>query len=165
MEKCCNTKPPEPSDAAYEILHIEKTQFVCPLCEDYSKQQSIKPIAVVSCEGACLRGEISRQAANNLCYSLIPQKTARVCLGGAFTKDGGQRNLVRTSKHVVVIEGCSTKCASRMLKAIIPENKLEVIVADSLCDFNENLFSVNEMHESEIKTHAKEVAEKIAGKL
>lgn len=40
-----------------------------------------------------LRGEVARQAANMLCHTLAPEKTVRICLGGAFTKDTGQRNL------------------------------------------------------------------------
>ena len=60
----------------------------------------------MSCEGACLRGEVSRRAANILCNSIAPDRTVRICLGCAFTKDAGQRALVRNAAKVVAIEGC-----------------------------------------------------------
>ena len=84
----------------YEVAKIRKTTNVCPMCEDYARAQAPKPIAIMSCEGACLRGEVSRQAANIICHKLAPEKTVRICLGGAFTKDTGQRSLVGERKEV-----------------------------------------------------------------
>ena len=46
------------------------------------------------------RGEIARRAANLVCHKLAPEKTVRICLGGAITKDTGQRNLVRNAQRV-----------------------------------------------------------------
>lgn len=40
----------------YETVQIAKTDNVCPMCEDYAKKHSAKPVAVICCEGACLRG-------------------------------------------------------------------------------------------------------------
>jgi hypothetical protein len=42
---------------SYEVVRIEKTKINCQLCEDYAEKQKSKPVAVMSCEGACLRGE------------------------------------------------------------------------------------------------------------
>jgi hypothetical protein len=67
---------------AYEVVRIEKTRNGCHLCEEYAERQKTKPVAVICCEGACLRGEVARQAANILCHSLAPEKTVRICLGG-----------------------------------------------------------------------------------
>ena len=78
-----------------------------------------KPVAVMSCEGACLRGEVARRAANILCHSLAPEKTARICLGSAFTKDTGQRALVRNAPRVIALEGCAINCSSRMMAGAI----------------------------------------------
>jgi uncharacterized metal-binding protein len=148
-------------DKQYETVLIEKTKNVCPLCEDYSKEQSSKPVAVLSCEGACLRGEISRQAANKICFDLAADSTVRICLGGAFTKDTGQRDLVKNADKVIAIEGCFINCASRMMKGVIPELKLEIVIADKLYDFDKNLFGINEMSSEEISIHAEEVANKV----
>ena len=145
----------------YEVVRIEKTKNVCPLCEDYAKKQASKPVAVLSCEGACARGEVARQAANLVCHSLAPEKTVRICLGSAFTKDGEQRKLVRKAPKVVAIEGCFINCGSRMMKGVIGELNPEVIIADKLYDFDRSTFGIDEMSEEEIKIHAHEVAKKI----
>ncbi len=61
----------------YETVNIPKTQQVCPLCETYTQRQASKPIVIMSCEGACLRGEVARRAANVLSFELASEKTAR----------------------------------------------------------------------------------------
>src|SRR5512136_3349268 len=149
----------EPAD--YETVRMEKTRNVCPMCEDYARGQASKPVVVMCCEGACLRGEIARQAANLLCHKLVPDKTVRLCLGGAFTKDTGQRGLAESGKRVVALEGCFIECASRMMKGVIPELKPEVIIADNLYDFDRSLFGIDEMPEAQIRVHAEEVATKV----
>lgn len=164
-DKCRRVNRKEQGIVEYETVRIEKAENVCPMCEDYAKKQASKPIAVICWEGACLRGEVARQAAKVLCYSLLPEKTARICLGGAFTKDTGQRNLVRNAKKVIAIEGCFIKCSSRMMKGIIAGFSPEVVIADKLYDFDKNLFGADQMPEDEIKAHAREVADKIAERL
>lgn len=146
----------------YEIARIPKTQNVCPMCETYANEQANKPIAIMCCEGACLRGEIARQAANLLCHRLVPEKTVRICLGGAFTKSTGQRKLVRNGKRVIALEGCFIECASRTMKGVIPDLNPEIIIADELYDFDTHLFGIDEMPEEEIKQHALKVARKVA---
>ncbi len=153
------------SSVDYEIVHVEKTRNVCPMCEDYAKRQAAKPVAVLSCEGACLRGEVARQAANILCHSLAPDQTVRICLGGAFTKDTGQRNLVRNAPRVIALEGCFLNCSSRMMQGVISELEPEIIVADRLYDFDRRLFGIDEIPPAEIEAHARTVAEKVAERL
>ncbi len=148
-------------DSTHEVISIEKTLNVCPLCEDYVHKNAANPIAIMSCEGACLRGEIARRAANILSYTLAPEKTVRICLGGAFTTDTGQRGLVRNASKVIAIEGCFINCCSRMMKGVIPRLEPQVIIADGLYDFDTSLFSIDEMSEKEIKAHAQEVAQKV----
>jgi uncharacterized metal-binding protein len=117
------------------------------------------------CEGSCLRGEIARQASNILCHNLERDKTVRICLGGAFTKNTGQRALVRHAPRVIAMEGCFLKCATRMMQGVLDDLEPEVIITDSLIDFDRNLFSADEMPEVEIMRHALSVAEKIAAEL
>src|SRR6266581_8135114 len=144
----------------YETIMIQRTDRSCSLCEDYAAQQASKPVVVMSCEGGCLRGEVARQAANILCFELEPEKTARLCLGGAFTKDTGQRALVRNTTKLVAIEGCSIECATRMMKGVVPDIAPQVAIADKLCEFDTRLFGINEMPEEQIRQHAREVATK-----
>jgi uncharacterized metal-binding protein len=135
------------------------------MCEDYAGRMGARPVVVMCCEGACLRGEVARQAANILCHSLLPDKTARICLGGAFTKDTGQRSLVRNAPKLIAIEGCFIKCATRMMQGVLDSIEPEVVLADQLYDFDRSLFGIDEMDEGEIKRHAREVAGKIAATL
>ncbi len=149
----------------YETVKIEKVKATCSLCEDYAQRQATKPFAILSCEGACLRGEISRRAANQICYRLAPEKTARICLGGAFTKDTGQRNLVRNAQHAVVIEGCFLRCASRMMAGVLDEFKPEIIIADSLYELDGDFFGIEELPDEQIQSLANQVALQVAEKL
>ena len=52
-----------------------------------------------------------------------------------------------------------------MMKSVIGELEPEVIIADSLYDFNRSLFGIDEMAEDEIKIHAMEVARKLVARL
>jgi uncharacterized metal-binding protein len=135
------------------------------MCEDYAARHAATPVAVMSCEGACLRGEVARQAANLLCHALAPDRTARICLGGAFTKDAGQRNVVRNAPRVIALEGCFLNCSSRMMRGVIGDLEPEVIIADRLYDFDRRLFGIDEMPRAEIEAHARTVAEKVAERL
>jgi hypothetical protein len=155
----------ERDNTEYETVQIEKTSNACPMCESYATDHASKPIAIMCCEGACLRGEIARQASNLICHKMIPDKTVRICLGGAFTKNTGQRNLVRSAKELVALEGCFIECASRMMRGIIPGLAPRVIVADSLYDFDRSLFGIDQMTEEEIKTHAMTVAQEVVAGL
>ncbi|MHB8855072.1 MAG: putative zinc-binding protein [Bellilinea sp.] len=149
----------------FETIRIKKTRSSCSLCEDYAKKHAVKPIAILSCEGACLRGEISRQAANRICFRLAPEKAVRICLGGAFTKDTGQRALVRNASRVVAIEGCPIRCASRMMQGVLSDLQPEVIVADALYDLDGEYFGIDEVPENQIRELAETVATKVLIKL
>jgi len=159
--KGCGINGGEQQNREYETVQIEKTRNMCPMCENYAENQATKPIAVMSCEGACLRGEIARRAANLICHSLAPDKTVRICLGGAFTKDTGQRSLVRNARRVIALEGCFLACSSRMMQGVILHLKPEVVIADQQYQFDRNLFGIDEMPEPQIRSHSQEVAKKI----
>jgi len=149
----------------HETVHIRKTQAGCGLCEDYAAREAHKPIVVMACEGACLRGELARLTANFLCDEVLPERTARLCLGGAFTKDTGQRNLARRAPKVIAIEGCPIECATRMLEGVLPDVQSEVFLIPNLTRFDSNLFSIREMPETERKDQAMKAARLVAGAL
>ena len=147
---------------AYETIQIRKIEGACGLCEEYSEKNSTTPpkIAILSCEGACARGEVSRRAANLIAHTLAKDETVRICLGGAFTKNTGQRNLVRRSDKSLAIEGCFVSCASRMMQGVLPDWNPEVILADTLYD--ESLpFGIDEVPDEKFATCARQVAEKV----
>lgn len=159
---CCGSGSETETNDSYEVVRIEKAKNSCSLCEDYAERQQSKPVVVMCCDGACLRGEVARQAAHILCHTLAPEKTVRICLGGAFTKDTGQRSLVRKAKRLIALEGCFVNCSSRMMSGVIEGLSPDVIIADRLYDFDQNLFGVEEMPPEEIQVHARTVAQNIA---
>jgi uncharacterized metal-binding protein len=164
-ERCCEKQQETEGPVTYEIVRIEKTKNVCPMCEDYARHHESKPVVVMCCEGACLRGEIARQAANIVTHKLAPDETVRLCLGGAFTKDTGQRGLVRNGARVIALEGCFLECASRMMKGAVPGLAPVVIIADRLYEFDRSLFGIDEMPEVQIKAHAETVATRVMEQL
>ena len=146
----------------YETIKIKKVEGACGLCEEYSEKNSNTPpkIAILSCEGACSRGEVSRRAANLIAHKLAIEETVRICLGGAFTKDTGQRNLVRRSQKSLVIEGCFVSCATRMMQGVLPEWTPDVIYADTI--YSDCLpFGIDEVSDEKFDEYAKQVAEKV----
>jgi len=149
----------------YEEIKIEKIDESCSYCEDYAKSHLTTPtkIAVMSCEGGCSRGEVSRRAANLIAHKMAKETTVRICLGGAFTKDTGQRNLVRTSRKIIAIEGCFVNCSSRMMKGVLTEITPIVINADSLHDVKLP-FGIDEVSDDDFNSLAQKVAEEIVKK-
>lgn len=163
MKDTCNKERPCNKDTGAETIQIEKTKAVCALCEENSTKKAKQKdlVAIISCEGACLRGEISRRVANHLCFNDFPEKTFRVCLGGAFTKDTGQRNVVRTAHRVVVLEGCVIECASRMMKGVIPALNPEIVIVDRQYAFETSLFGINEVSENNLADFTSQAVQQI----
>lgn len=146
----------------YETIKIEKVEESCQLCEGYAEKHSTNPpkIAVMACDGACARGEVARIAANLVAHKLAPENTVRICLGGAFTKDTGQRNLVRRANKTIAIEGCFISCSSRMMKGVLPSLQPEIVQADTLYE-SFLPFGIEEVSEEELKECANIVAETV----
>jgi len=144
----------------YETIRIELPREVCRRCDSHAERLAGRPVAIVSCEGAGLRGEVARRAANLVCLRMAPEDTARICLGASFSREGGPRKLVRHARQVIVIEGCSLQCASRMMKGAVPGLKPTVMVADRLYQFDRNLVGIAEMPDRTISRHARTVAAK-----
>src|SRR5512145_547889 len=141
MKNCCaGFTDFEANEREFETVKIAKTKAVCAQCEKATgqKAESGVPMAVISCEGACLRGEVSRRVANKICFQKIPHKTFRVCLGGAFTKNTNQRKLVGNSQRVITLEGCNIMCASRMMKGVLPNVQFEQILVNQHYQMNNN---------------------------
>lgn len=158
-------KENKPTNKEFLNLKIEKTNNICSLCEDYVRLNESKPIVVACCEGACLRGEIARKVANLLCHSLLPDRTVRLCLGSALTKEGGQRSLVENARKILVLEGCPVDCGSRLIGGLPFENNPDIIRTDVLADFDKNLFGINELSEEIINNIALSVAKQIIARL
>ncbi len=148
-----------------ELIRLPKTKVSCSACETYSTSQASKPVVIMCCEGGCSRGEIARRAANLLCFKIAPDKTARLCLGGAFTKDTGQRKLARDAKRLLAIEGCFIKCATRMMLGVIPGLNPEIVDATDHYELDPMPFSIDGLSDEAANACARKVAEFLAPSL
>jgi uncharacterized metal-binding protein len=144
-------------------IHVRLTDQRCELGDAYAqKHWTIPPkIAVLSCEGMCLRGEVARRAANLIAYELAPDRTVRVCHGGLLETSGGMRELVERADHILLLDGCSLASGTRLLKGAFPDSKPNVAFTDQLFELNRPAFSVDEVTEAEIRAYARTVADKV----
>lgn len=143
-------------------IEVPLTEQHCPLGQAYARRHLTSPpkTAVLSCEGACLRGEIARRAATLLARD-APDRFVRVCHGGLLETGGGMRELVSHADRVLMLDGCAMSCGARLLGAAMPEVRSSQVVTDGLFQFDRALFSQEDMGEAEIGEHARSVAERV----
>jgi len=105
------------------ILEITPTKSHCPVGEAYGgKCLAEGKVPVLSCEGACIRGEIARRAAN-LVAREGPYR--RACHGELFAvPDSAMAHWVQEAQQVVLIDGCFLRCHGRILEQMIPAERL-----------------------------------------
>ena len=149
-----------------DTIQVRLTDQRCELGDTYAQKHLTTPpkMAVFSCEGMCLRGEVARRAANLIAHELAPDQTVRVCHGGLLETSGGMRELVERAEQILMLDGCALSCGTRLLKGAFPESKPVVTFTDQLFELVRPAFSVDEITEVEIKTHARTVAEKLDGR-
>jgi hypothetical protein len=129
----------------------------CPIGEITGKNNIARSkIPVLSCEGACFRGEIARLAAN-----VISKNDAykRGCHGELITvPDSAIARWIKTAEKVVLIDGCFLRCHGRILENIIDEGKL--IQFDALSHYKKynDIFDYDDVPEDERKEVAQAVA-------
>jgi len=141
-------------------IEVEGTRGTCPVGEQRG-ERNIKEgkIPVFSCEGACIRGEIARLAAN---LTAKEEGFSRACHGELLTVPHSRiAQWVTNAQQVVLIDGCFLHCHGRMLKNIIAKEKL--IVFDALPMYNKymDIFDIDDVPEGERKEAARMVAEKV----
>lgn len=138
-------------------LNVERTKNRCPVGESVGKQNLAGgKIPVFSCEGACIRGEIARLAANLVAKE---EPYRRGCHGEFFTVPGSaMANWVNKAEKVVLIDGCFLRCHGRILENMIGKDKL--IQFDALSHYKKytDLFDIDSVPEEERKEVARDVA-------
>ncbi len=146
-----------------DTIQVKLTEKRCELGDAYARKHTTTPpkVAVLSCEGMCLRGDVARRAATLIAHELAPERTVRVCHGGLLETSGGMRELVEQADQVLVLDGCPLACGTRLLKGAFPEIKPASVFTDGLFEFDRSLFGVDEMAEAEIKAHARTVANRV----
>ena len=145
-------------------LKVGEVTGVCPVGEKHGNQNRKEgKIPVLSCEGACIRGEIARVAANLVAKE---KPYARGCHAETFTVPySAIADWVKNSEKVVMIDGCFLRCHSRILKNLIDEERL--IGFDALSHYKKytDIFDVDDVPEQERKKVARDVADWVLASL
>jgi uncharacterized metal-binding protein len=145
-------------------LEIRTTDKKCPIGETIGKENlKNNKIPVLSCEGACIRGEIARLAANFVAKENLYR---RACHGELFSvPDSAMAQWVKTVKKVVLIDGCFLRCHGRILENLIEKDKL--LQFDALSHYKKytDRFDIDSVPEDERKSVAREVANWVLNKL
>ena len=146
-------------------LGVQGVKGSCPAGEKYAKEQvAAKTIPVLSCEGPCIRGEIARLAGNMITQD-VPS-LARACHAETFfVPHSTMAAWVRGAEKTIMIDGCFLKCHGRVLKKLIPEERVVHIDALPLYQKYNDIFLMEDVPEEERKAVAREVADKIITKL
>ena len=144
------------SDKSFNIL-VESTTNVCPIGQVVGKKNQENGMTpVLSCEGACIRGEIARQTANILAKEM---GFARGCHGELLSvPDSEIANWIKSAEKVVLIDGCFLHCHERMFRKLLGDR---LVVFDALSHYREytDLFDIDDVSEEERKKVAHEIAD------
>ena len=116
-------------------------------------------IPVLSCEGACIRGEIARQAANIVARHELYR---RGCHGELLTVPRSEiAGWMRSSDKVVVIDGCFLRCHGRILENLIGTEHLVEVDALSVYQDYVDVFDIDAVPEAERMEAARQVADQV----
>ncbi len=145
-------------------LEVTKTDATCPVGEKVgSKNLEKGKIPVLSCEGACIRGEIARVAANLVAKE---EPYRRGCHAELFTvPNSAMANWFKKSDKVVLIDGCFLRCHGRILENIIGEENLIQFDALSFYKKYTDRFDIDSVPETERNEVARYVADTVLTKL
>lgn len=144
-----------------------KARRVCSDAQRYVQRELAGPPkrAVIACEGACIKGEVARSAANLLAYRLERAQAVRICLGDAATADSGMLALVERAPEVIAVEGCPLHCGTAILRTRVPGLATTIIDASQLFKYDRSkYFEILDMPRAELEAHAATVAEGIRQK-
>lgn len=116
-------------------------------------------IPVISCEGACIRGEIARLAANLVAKE---EPYRRGCHGEMFTvPQSAMAGWMKEAGMVVVIDGCFLHCHGRVLRNLIDPGRVAQFDALSVYKRYTDIFDPEDVPEDERKMAAREVADRV----
>ena len=119
-------------------------------------------IPVLSCEGACIRGEIARQAANMVAKE---EPYRRGCHGELFTvPESALARWIKTGK-IVLIDGCFLRCHGRILENLVGAENLLQFDALSYYKKYSDLFYADSVPEKERLEAARTVADSVLAEL
>jgi hypothetical protein len=145
-------------------IEITKTEKTCPIGETIGKQnQEEGKIPVISCEGACIRGEIARVAANLVAKE---EPYRRGCHGELLAvPHSAMAEWVNKSSKVVLIDGCFMGCHGLILENIIDKENLIRFDALSFYKKYTDRFDIDSVPEKERLETARKVADIVLAEL
>jgi hypothetical protein len=145
-------------------LEISKTENTCPVGENVgSRNLKEGKIPVLSCEGACIRGEIARLAAHLVAKE---EPYRRGCHGELFTvPDSTLAQWMKKTGKIVLIDGCFLRCHGRVLENLVGEENLIQFDALSFYKKYTDLFDIDSVPEAERKETARLVADIVLAEL
>lgn len=146
-------------------VNVQGVKGFCPTGEAYAREQiQAKRTPVLSCEGACIRGEIARLAGNLISQDM--PSLARACHAETFfVPHSAMASWVKSADKVVMIDGCFLQCHGRILKTMVSEDRILHIDALPLYKNYTDVFLIDEVPEEERKAVARGVADKIMATL
>lgn len=140
------------------LLKVESTDGSCPIGEAVGERNSKEgKIPVFSCEGACIRGEIARVAAN-----LVAKEGTyrRGCHGELLTvPHSAIARWAKSADRAVVIDGCFLRCHARIMRGLFEPGRLIEIDALSHYKRYSDIFDIDGVPEEERNEVAREVAD------
>lgn len=153
----------EKSNTVY-TLEVTQTQKTCPVGEKVgSRNIEEGKIPVLSCEGACIRGEIARLAANLVAKE---EPYRRGCHGELFgVPHSAMARWVRNSGKVVLIDGCFLGCHGRIIEHLVGKENLLRFDALSIYKKYTDRFDIDSVPEEERIATARKVADTVLAQL
>ena len=146
------------------LLTVEKTTHQCPIGEIVgNKNQAEEKIPVFSCEGACIRGEIARQAANIVAKT---EPYRRGCHGELMTvPQSAIAKWTGTAEKIILIDGCFLRCHGRIMETLLGKERL--IQFDALSHYKKysDIFDMDDVPAKERNEVAQSVASWILNSL
>jgi hypothetical protein len=152
-----------PDNDSFTIV-VTPTDKHCPAGEKAgSRYIQEGRIPVLSCEGACIRGEIARLAAHMVAKQ---EPYRRGCHGELLTVPGSAlAQWMKSAEKVVLIDGCFLHCHGRVLENLIGKGKLAQFDAHSYYRKYNDSFDIDEVPEAERKEAARLVADAVLAEL
>jgi alkylhydroperoxidase/carboxymuconolactone decarboxylase family protein YurZ len=155
----CSCSAPVNNSESFNV-QICGTEKRCAAGEQRGNENSAaKKIPVLSCEGACIKGEIARLIAN-----IISKRDgyARGCHGELLTvPDSALAQWIKNAPKTVIIDGCGLKCHTRVFENILPKSALISVDALSYHKSYSDKFDIDSVSQKEREEIAKATAEKI----
>ena len=141
-------------------IEVEDTENRCPIGETVGNKNIAEgKIPVLSCEGACVRGEIARLAANMVAKE---KPFARACHGELLSvPDSAMAKWVKNAKIVVLIDGCFLRCHGRVLEGLIGKDKLVQFDALSVYKKYTDVFDIDDVPENQRQEAARQIADSV----